>query len=255
MSQRFDALLASAAHLRDVAGTLDDQALVRSAYPAEWKVADVLSHLGSGAVITLRRFEDTLAGRPTPDDFSQGVWDEWNAKSPRAQADDALAADRRLLQRIEESSPAEQEGFQGRMGPMTLDFEAFLGMRLNEHVFHTWDVEVTFDPEVGLLSEVVPQVVDNLEMIARFTAKPTGSEQVLTVRTSAPERAFTVSLRTDGVEVAPVDPAGIGSGGALDLPAEAYARLVYGRLDDAHTPPVEDPSGALTELRRVFPGF
>ena len=37
--------------------------------------------------------EDVRAGRETPDDFAPSVWDEWNAKTPRAQADDALAAD------------------------------------------------------------------------------------------------------------------------------------------------------------------
>jgi hypothetical protein len=58
-------------------------------YPSEWSVADVLSHLGSGAVITHRRLEDALAGRKTPDDFALGVWDEWNAKGPLAQRADA----------------------------------------------------------------------------------------------------------------------------------------------------------------------
>ena len=41
-----------------------------------------------------------------PDDFAPKVWDEWNAKSPRAQADDSLAVDHRLLE-AHESVPAE----------------------------------------------------------------------------------------------------------------------------------------------------
>ena len=36
-------------------------------------------------------------------------------------------------------------------------------------------------------------------------------------------------------------------------PAEAFARLVYGRLDPEHTPP-GDHGPALDTLRRVFPG-
>lgn len=39
----------------------------------------------------------------------------------------------------------------------------------------------------------------------------------------------------------------------LRLPAEAFARLVYGRLDPDHTPP-GDHGSALDTLRRVFPG-
>ena len=40
----------------------------------------------------------------------------------------------------------------------------------------------------------------------------------------------------------------------LVLPAEAFARLVYGRLDPDHTPPVEGDAESLDELRKVFPG-
>jgi hypothetical protein len=39
----------------------------------------------------------------------------------------------------------------------------------------------------------------------------------------------------------------------LVLPAEALIRLVYGRLDPEHTPPVGGTAD-LDELRRVFPG-
>jgi hypothetical protein len=44
---------------------------------------------------------------------------------------------------------------------------------------------------------------------------------------------------------------------ALELPAEALLRLVVGRLDAAHTPPVALSAGHVTldDLRRVFPGF
>jgi hypothetical protein len=41
----------------------------------------------------------------------------------------------------------------------------------------------------------------------------------------------------------------------LALPAEALIRLVYGRLDPAHTPPVETRRADLDGLRQVFPGF
>ena len=41
----------------------------------------------------------------------------------------------------------------------------------------------------------------------------------------------------------------------LALPAEAFIRLVYGRLDPAHTPPVETRRADLDGLRQVFPGY
>jgi hypothetical protein len=39
------------------------------------------------------------------------------------------------------------------------------------------------------------------------------------------------------------------------LPAEAFVRLVYGRLDPDHTPPVETGGDELDALRKVFPGL
>jgi len=41
----------------------------------------------------------------------------------------------------------------------------------------------------------------------------------------------------------------------LRLPAEAFVRLVYGRLGPHHTPPVEADVIDLDELRQLFPGF
>ena len=58
------------------------------------------------AVIMQRRLDDARVGRDRPDDFAAPVWDTWNAKSPRSMADDGLAADRALLDRIESVSEA-----------------------------------------------------------------------------------------------------------------------------------------------------
>ena len=210
----------------------------------------MLSHLGSGAVITVRRIDDALAGRSMPDDFAPGVWDEWNAKTPEAQRDDALAADARLMDRIEAVTQEERASFAFPLGPLTLDFEQFVQLRLNEHVLHTWDVEVAVSPSATLPPDAVALVVDYLELIARFTGRPTGDTRTISIRTSEPERGFTVELTPDAVgftTTAP-DPAA-----ELVLPAEAFVRLVYGRLDPDHTPPdVEGDAVAL--LRRVFPG-
>ena len=39
------------------------------------------------------------------------------------------------------------------------------------------------------------------------------------------------------------------------MPAEALVRLVYGRLDPAHAPPIETCRANLDELRQLFLGF
>ena len=250
MSATLSALAGSVQHLRDIAEPLDSAQLRSRGYPSEWAIADVLSHVGSGAVIMQRRLDDSLAGRATDDAFAPSVWDDWNAKSPEAKAKDALAADRALLDRIESLSDEERDRLQFSMGPITVGFEGFVGMRLNEHTLHTWDVEVALDPDATLDDDATQLVVDGLEMIARYTGKPSGVVHDVTVRTSDPTRHFTVSLGTDSVSFTPGGSTGTPD---LELPAEALIRLVYGRLDPDHTPTGPDPE-LLEELRGVFPG-
>ncbi|HMD46470.1 MAG TPA: maleylpyruvate isomerase family mycothiol-dependent enzyme [Acidimicrobiales bacterium] len=250
MSDQEQTLQASVARLRQIVNALDPSQLDTPAYPSEWSIADVLSHLGSGAEIMERRLGDSLSGSDTPDDFAPSVWDAWNAKEPAAQAADAPVADRALLERIGAVSDEERDPFTFAMGPMTLDWDGFLGLRLNEHALHLWDIEVALDPTASLAPEAVEHIVDNLELIARFTGRPSGEERSISVRTSDPRRDFLVTLGPDAVMLAPsapVDPPD------LELGAEAFIRLVYGRLDPDHTPPTKGPAD-LDELRRAFPG-
>ncbi len=237
--------------MRDLVTPLDDHALERQAYPTEWRIADVLSHLGSGAVISARRLDDGIAGQPMPDDFAPSVWAAWNDKSPRAKADDALMTDRELLERLQSLTPDEADQFRFSFGPITVDITGFVGMRLNEHAMHTWDIEVTIDPHATIPAQAVELIVDNLEMIAQFTAKPTGSARRIDIRTTEPERHFAITLSADAVTFEPGEPV---SEPDLVLPAEAFTRLVYGRFDRVPAPDFAGDSTVLDELRRVFPG-
>jgi len=246
------ALRASTERLAGLAGPLDDAALAARAYPTEWTVADVLSHIGSGAVITRRALEDGLAGRRPPDDFAPSVWAEWNAKGDRARRDDALAADGALLTRLEALTDTERSSLQMAMGPLTMDFALFVAMRVNEHALHTWDIEVGLDPAATLPPAETAITVDNLELTGRYTARPATMTRRVTIVTVDPVRTFVVELSPEGSSfgsaVADGEP-------DLRMPAEALARLVYGRLDPAHTPAaVDDRAGVLDELRRTFPG-
>jgi uncharacterized protein (TIGR03083 family) len=245
------ALRNSAERLQSLVAALQPDQLKGRAYPTEWTVADVLSHLGSGAVITHRRIDDDLAGRPMPEEFPKSVWDEWNAKSPTAKVHDGLAAGLALIKRIEAMTEGERSRFRMSFGPVEVDLAGFTGLRLNEHALHTWDIEVVGDPAATLAPDAAEIIVDNLELIGRFTAKPTGSDRTITVRTSAPSRWFVIVLTPDS--------ATFGTGDAdrvpdIEMSAEAFSRLVYGRLDAQHTPAFDGDAGALDELRRVFPG-
>ena len=60
--------------------------LSRQSGATEWSVAQVLSHLGSGAEIALARLAPAVAGEAVPEIDNQSVWDRWNAMSPEEQA-------------------------------------------------------------------------------------------------------------------------------------------------------------------------
>ena len=251
MSDALEALRTSVDRLTRLVQPLGD-AVSRPAYPSEWAIADVLSHLGSGAVIFQRRLDDALAGRDTPEGFSEAVWAEWNTKSPQAKAVDGIAADSAFTARLEALAPDERAAVQIAMGPMVLGWGMLVGMRLNEHLLHEWDVAVALDPSASLAADGTSEVIDNLDLIARFTARPGDQTGTVVVTTSGSERNFEIVLAPDHIDFrrvdGPADP-------TVTMPAEALIRLVYGRLDPAHTPTevVGDPA-VLDALRAVFPG-
>lgn len=234
---------ASVGRLAALVEPLTPQQLRQQAYPTEWTVADVLSHLGSGAVFTRLRLDGEVDMQP--------VWDEWNAKDPDTQAADALREDAALQARLSLLTAEDQERMHFAMGPMDLDLLTFLTLRLNEHSLHTWDVAVVFDPEATLPDDEAALIVDALPMMTGFAGKPTGVDQDVTIRTVAPARHFSLALRTDGVTLSPGEEV---HGPDLELPADALIRLVFGRLDPDHSPTIVGEAH-LDELRLVFPGF
>lgn len=253
MDDPLPALGTSVGRLHELCRGLDDDQLDAPSYCNDWTIAGVLAHLGSGAVIMQSNLADALAGRSAPEGLAPSVWDEWNAKSSRSKADDALVADQGLLEALDAVSGADRARVTFPFGPLTVSFEQAVGFRLNEHVLHTWDIEVVLDDGARLPPDAAGVVVDNLELITRFAARPTGEERTLHLRTTHPHRNFALHLVAGGSRLTPAGDRGPEPD--LVLPAEALCRLVYGRLDPAHTPVVGDAAGMLQTLRAVFPGL
>jgi hypothetical protein len=136
---------------------------------------------------------------------------------------------------------------------MSFDFDGFVGLRLNEHAFHTWDIDVVLDPDATIPAPIAAFVVDNLELIGRYTAQATaGDPATITVRTTDPDRHFALELTAEGAALTPS--ATTTGAGHVELPAEAFARLVYGRLDPDHTPPFVGDPAVIDRIRATYPG-
>src|SRR5882672_1241683 len=96
------ALRGSHERLRNVAAPLSVEQLTGQSYDSEWSIAQVLSHIGSGAEIFGAFLAAARDGTPEPgrEDFLP-IWDRWNAKTPQAQADDSIAWNERLVTDLE----------------------------------------------------------------------------------------------------------------------------------------------------------
>jgi uncharacterized protein (TIGR03083 family) len=251
MSSGLEALGNSVADLDTLVSQLSADQLTQPAYPTEWSIADTLSHIGSGAVIFTRAVEDVVHGRVSDSDFNQSVWDQWNAKSPSEQAADSLVADAAMLEMLKGLNEAQRSAFKIALGPFEMDFSSYLGMRLSEHLVHTWDIQIAVDSDAIIPVEAWESTVATLAITAGFAGKSTGSQRSIHITTSEPAQGVTLELKPESVELTPSDPV---SSPELTLPAEALVRLVYGRLDPNHTPPGVETE-LLEELRGVFPGF
>jgi uncharacterized protein (TIGR03083 family) len=251
MRKSLKALHNSVAHLNEVIETIDPAKYTDSAYPKEWTIADTMSHLGSGAVIMSQGFDNIQSGADADPEFNQSTWDEWNAKEPAAQVADALVANEALLDRLQMLDEDGRDKFQFSMGPMKLDFDGFVSLRLNEQALHTWDIEVTTNGSAAVPEDAAAILVDNVGIFVDFSGKANGVAHNVHVKTVDPDRDFVLAFEEASVSMSVNE-----EGGHVDveLPAEAFVRLVSGRLDPTHTP--RSVTGEhLDELREAFPGF
>jgi len=245
------AVRASHDRLSAIVAGLDADGLRKQSYAKEWTIADVLSHLGSGAEIFSLAIEAGVTGAepPTIDAF-QPIWDTWNARTPEEQAAQCIAANEALVSRVESLTEAEREAFTVVMfGRMTMNLAGVLGMRLSEHAVHTWDIAVAVDPAARIAPEAVGLIAVRLPMMTGFMGKKQDEPSVVAISTTDP--AVTFTLDTGGVTLSP---GSTGATASLALPAESFVRLVYGRLDDAAD--IASADGiTVPELQVVFPGF
>lgn len=238
---------------------LDESDLTGPSGASDWDVAHVLSHLGSGAEINLATLDQSIAGGgKLPDGFNQGVWARWDALGPVEHRDGFLAANQRLVERYESLDDAARENLRIDLGflPEPVTVAAAAGLRLNEFAFHSWDVRAGADPAATLAPQAVPLLPAAIAPLLGWIAKLDtlgGRSANLAVELSDPPSSLGLTL---GESVAlgetPENPDGV-----LRAPAEAWLRLLSGRLSPEHTPAGVEITGPLTldDLRQVFAGF
>lgn len=258
--QIIDALRAQHNAMAALIKDMDEREVNRPSAATDWTVAQVLSHLGSGAEIALAALEASLTGvDAVGPEFAPNVWDRWNTKSSAQMAADFVPANHALVARYESIDDATRATLRIDLGflPEPVDLATAAGLRLNEFTLHSWDVLVAFDPSATLPATGPSVLIDRFALLFGWLGHAdalNGKRGVLAVHTREPERGFGVEL-SDAVRLVdePADPDAV-----LTLPAEAWLRLIAGRLGPDHTPASVSIAGdliSIDELRTVFPGF
>lgn len=259
MSDTTDRIIASLrAHhdrLADLVGVLDAGGLAGRSGASEWSIADVLSHLGSGAEITLVPIGAAIAGT-VPEQHNEAVWARWDAAAPADQAAAFVDHDARLVEALESLSAEQRASLRVDLGflPEPVALEVALGMRLNEVAQHSWDVQAGLDPAATLDEEAAELLVGlyagGLGFMLGFIGTADAVDEPAVVEAFGHGLVIEESvLLIDEPPVAPT--------GAFVGQREAFVRLLGGRLAPSYTPEGVHVSGNVTleDLRRVFPGF
>jgi uncharacterized protein (TIGR03083 family) len=252
------ALRGSQQRLADLVGSLIPEQLHAPSYDAGWTIAQVLAHIGAQAEIAQQALAAALAGRePFGLDGFRSILAVWSARDPGQQAVECLVSDREHVRRLEQVTDEQLAGMRLRILGTQYDAAGLVWLRLGEHALHSWDIAVSLDPAAVVAPQSVTMLIDRVPQVAVCGAKPPGVPYRAGIQTTDPDRKFLLSA-AQTVSMSEVRAGAAGDGiPVLRMPAEALLRLVYGRLDPGHTPPVQALSGQvdLDLLRRTFPGF
>jgi uncharacterized protein (TIGR03083 family) len=258
MSAPVRALRSSHDQLASLAAGLDGAAPTRMSYCSDWTIAQVYSHLGSGAEINLAWLTAAREHtEPIDQDAMQKIWDTWNARGPQEQVTEAVKADARLVEAYEGMSAEELAAAHLSIfgGMMELDGEGLALFRLPEHAVHVWDVAVALDPSARVAPYAVDLLVDGLAGRMGWMAKPSGATWSVRVETTEPARTLVLAATPESVTLE--NGGSDQPDGVVRMPAESLLRLTFGRLDDSNADGVDTSAARIgvSDLRAVFPGF
>jgi uncharacterized protein (TIGR03083 family) len=252
------ALRGSQQRLAALVGSLIPEQLHAPSYDAGWTIAQVLAHIGAQAEIAQHALAAALSGRePFGLDGFRAIRAIWNARDPGQQAVECLVNDREHVRRLEQVTDEQLAGIRLKVIGTEYDAVGMVWLRLGEHALHSWDIAVSLDPAAVVAPQSVALLVDWVPQVAACGGKPPGVPYRVGVQTTDPERGFLLDVAETISVSAAAGGAAVEGIPALQMPAEALLRLVYGRLDPGHTPPVQVLSRGveLDLLRQTFPGF
>jgi uncharacterized protein (TIGR03083 family) len=243
---------------------LSEQAWQGPTACSEWPVYKVVSHLGSGAEITLQTILEQVGGGPPADqEARQKVWSHFDSlTAPQPLYAEFRDRNQQYFAALD-ALPADKREQRVKFFAGELPVAGFSLYRLGEFTLHSWDLRVGLDPTARLLSTTVgpylPQSLQTMNRRANKDAKQALDGTAWSVALWGPvERQFALVVRDGNVEAVD-EPPGTPAA-SLRISAEAFCRLCVGRLPleqaerDGEVDLGGDRATAL-RLNELFPGF
>ncbi len=207
---------------------LDKAGWAENSYSSDWPVLRVVSHISSNAVINGGRFATWFQGVPalTRDDF-QKIWSHFDSLNSEQMLPEFRKAHNDYFKIVDtltaEQGATEVESFAGKL-PAN---RSLLG-RLSELTLHAWDVMVARDRNATLPKDATEALISNLRLAAldaQRAEKLAGKK----VQFNTTEPGATFVLDFSGEKAAIAEGSTPSPDLALELPAEEFYRLIYGR--------------------------
>lgn len=213
---------------------LDPAGWREQSYCKDWKVYQVVSHLGSGAEIMGRGLEAGLRETtPLDDEGRRAIWARFDALGPDGIYPAFLEANRYYFSVVDSVGQGGEQEYERLIpafrGPVTP--AQHMTLRLSEFAIHAWDIAVVRRPAARISQPAVDILVDNLaDRVGRLAHKDVAAAlggKAIAITLVDPPRSFVLSF-ADGT-------AALGHGGntqaSLAMAAESFIRLLTGRLD------------------------
>jgi uncharacterized protein (TIGR03083 family) len=243
---------------------LDDDAWQGPTACTEWPVYKVVSHLGSGAELTLQTIQEQVGGGPSADqEARQRVWSHFDSLSaPHPLHEEFRDRNEKYFAYLD-ALPADKREQRVKFFAGELPVAGFSLFRLGEVTLHSWDLRVGLDPTARLLATSVhaflPQTLATMNRRASKDAKQALEGTAWSIALWGPAaRQFALVVRDGNVEA--VDDAPGTPAASLRLSTESFCRLCMGRLPleqavrDGEADVGGDRATAL-RLNELFPGF
>jgi uncharacterized protein (TIGR03083 family) len=229
----------------------------------EWPLQKLVSHLGSGAEIHLLNILQYLEdGEPATREVNQRIWDHFDSLAPEP----LYAAFRDRNERYVaygENLPADRHHARVKSFAGEVPVGTYAQFRLGELTLHSWDARVALDPTARLLPSTVrvhwPQARTTFTRRANAEARGALAGTTYHFLLFGPVAdEFTLSVGADALTL-DADTAAAPTA-SLRLPAEAFLRLVTGRLPLATAEAegevlIEGDHAAAVRLNALFPGW